>query len=819
MKNRQLYAVLISSLVLFFVIGTTGTYAYDDKIVHPEINEWAGRQSSLDDFIKTQLGFSAGINTTFLEKECWDWLRQGGTDEDAGVRWMSHFHDPLEPWDNSGLWNNDTLWHANLAWAQRPGNAFSWSAAREHYYQALVTQYESEFAQTFLTLGHLMHLVADMAVPAHVRDDAHPLGDLYEKWATIHCDPDKPAEFSCNFNYPDEPAKRLTPSLSIFVHANPADSGEAALAPEPISALWDQNKYRKILDNPWVTRTGISPESLANIGLAEYTNANFFSQDTIFYGYDHPSKTEAYTRTGALLSTVRFTDISIADLEIQIAEDNTPDFRIYAYASDEQGEYHLASLGYFFEEETLVEPGGTDTDHTLDDTVLADYAARLVPRAVGYSTALLDYFFRGRIGMRIAPEWMLVARREYEGLNTWHDNANRGLSRIGVWAWNTSTPAGGVIEAMDDGSIELVVVTDRYVLHCPQAINTNSRAIGTDEQLFVFDISQLPISMPADGSGLEVDLYLVYHGRLGQESNGVAVGHQRMLVSNNMTVSLPPKGVYAASQTMPWELADPGSQGFDTITLLVHNDVATTQGDLHLAATYRVTQENPFTGNISEPPGTSWRVSRGVAYSARVPTLSDNNGLPVQLTFSLDRPIPMYATDLRLHLYMDNAYGTQSIYDTGFKDVSEPHIFAVINKSTAGAATCYYMHHSDLYIKPVISSQYYPAEPVSISSLGPGRAWRIAVISDYQVIWDHPGFWYEPSSKCSDSPDTYHHSAHSMNDVVNKNQGDYFTGSVCTAGTDPCYGFITAWPPYFHDAYYFNTHPYDSGFLYFNQTP
>jgi hypothetical protein len=288
-----------------------------------------------------------------------------------------------------------------------------------------------------------------------------------------------------------------------------------------------------------------------------------------------------------------------------------------------------------------------------------------------------------------------------------------------------------------------------------------------------------------------------------------------MLVSNNMTISLPAKGVYASSQSMPWDLADPGTQGFDTITLLVHNDVATTEGDLHLAATYRVTQENPFAGTISEPPGTSWRVSRGVVYSAHVPTLADNNDLPVQLTFALDRPIPMYATDLRLHLYMGYGSGTQNIYDTGFKDVSEPHVFAVINKSVRGSAACYYMHSSDLYIKPVISGQYYPSDPFIVPSLAPGGSWRIAVISDYRVSWEHPGFWYEPSSYCNDSPETFHDSGQSMTDAVSKNQGDYFTGSVCPTDHDPCYGFIVSGPPYFNGPNYFNGHTYDSGFCYF----
>ncbi len=116
-----------------------------------------------------------------------------------------------------------------------------------------------------------MHLVSDMAVPAHVRPEYHLTldtsftdfiedPDLYEKWTAK--------------NYKTLNYSGLKPSSAIFKNFNPNNTVEYLLAPEPISALWDQNRYRKILDNPWVTRTGISAEGLANIGLSEYTNAN-----------------------------------------------------------------------------------------------------------------------------------------------------------------------------------------------------------------------------------------------------------------------------------------------------------------------------------------------------------------------------------------------------------------------------------------------------------------------------------------------------------------------------------------------------------------
>ena len=43
-----------------------------------------------------------------------------------------------------------------------------------------------------------------------------------------------------------------------------------------------------------------------------------------------------------------------------------------------------------------------DKAYTLDDKCFEDYASKLIPRAVGYSAALLDYFFRGEMQVSVA---------------------------------------------------------------------------------------------------------------------------------------------------------------------------------------------------------------------------------------------------------------------------------------------------------------------------------------------------------------------------------------------------------------------------------
>jgi hypothetical protein len=147
-------------------------------------------------------------------------------------------------------------------------------------------------------------------------------------------------------------------------------------APVLITALWDQNKYNGT--NPELTHP-MNP-LFSEIGLAEYANANFFSEDTIFTDYPHP----AYENT-------------TANLIERIARDGKLDqvWYVQGYTS-----LNLAAYSYFWDNGGLIPQG--KWLYNLDSYVYSDYASQLIPRAVGYSTALLNYFFRGK--MEVQPE-------------------------------------------------------------------------------------------------------------------------------------------------------------------------------------------------------------------------------------------------------------------------------------------------------------------------------------------------------------------------------------------------------------------------------
>jgi hypothetical protein len=102
-----------------------------------------------------------------------------------------HFHDPL-----NANWDDRRFVHPSLSmifpsmiyWAQSSDNDYSWLLSRDYYYQALLTGSEEQYAKTFRSIGQVMHLVSDAAVPAHVRNDAHLKkgfyddSDPYENW-------------------------------------------------------------------------------------------------------------------------------------------------------------------------------------------------------------------------------------------------------------------------------------------------------------------------------------------------------------------------------------------------------------------------------------------------------------------------------------------------------------------------------------------------------------------------------------------------------------------------------------------------------------
>lgn len=425
MKTKSIILItLLLSWGMFIASNIANAY---DESVHPEINEHAVRASKLDETLKTKLGYNEGVETPLTGQKVFWWFRQGGIDEDFLARPLLHFHDPLQPWSNAGLWGINS---ASVDWAQRSDNGESWQKARDHFYQALTTGSEAEFATTFNTLGQLMHLVSDLAVPAHVRNDAHPNGDLYEAWAA-----DKKN---------DDPQHYVGSKVDQIIFNQALTAGEA---PSPITALWDRDAYNGTnpsITIPWILppMPGFPPIPVSGpmkVGLAEYTNANFFSKDTIFKNYANPS----------YRNTTPIGDGDWLNPETVPGEDGKPDKRVYVWGyAGGNGNIRLAGASFITRDSAKA--GYISPPMVIDDNVNKDYASRLIPAAVGYSTALLDYFFRGDIDLIYDSSrgGYFIANNSAEGMTgtfaLYYDDNNTGTRRKFVEWTNKSVAANGL---------------------------------------------------------------------------------------------------------------------------------------------------------------------------------------------------------------------------------------------------------------------------------------------------------------------------------------------------------------------------------------
>ncbi len=389
---------------------------------HRTINEKVGNVQtpsgfSLNQYLIDNLKLSNGINeeisdSTGKKQYIYFWLRDGGEYEDVPawylpyLRSVNHFHNPITKQGFSGIWGTGFLsGESSLLWAQKPmgtqspGGYYSWHDVRDYFYKALTSAdkntRDTSFAQTFRGLGQLMHLVQDLSVPAHARNDGHGpcwLSYNYECWVEAH----------------PEIISASTPTvfdLNALGQPNP-------LASVPIANLFDTNRY-----------TGTNPEITIskNIGLSEYTNANFVSDDTIFKNFPYPKyRTQSYE--------IFEVDISATKKRIYLRK-----------KGDGEPIEHFATAGPFYKYLSF-NPELQKNELKLDGKCHQDYAQKLIPRAVGYSAGLLDYFFRGKMDMikdPNNPNQYIIKNLSNENMfgafSLYYDDTNNNRYLVASW--------------------------------------------------------------------------------------------------------------------------------------------------------------------------------------------------------------------------------------------------------------------------------------------------------------------------------------------------------------------------------------------------
>ncbi len=163
MKKRVCFPIIILLFLASVLVIPRRVFCYDTNIGHPNIAQMAG------------LLFNKNAEQKLTTEEI-GWLMIGATEEDTPTRWVNHFYDPIH---NIGL---KSIQLSAKNWAENPTAQTGFSLGDKSWQRALNDFNKGDKEKAYRELGHIIHLISDMFVPAHTRDDIHVTGDSYEQF-------------------------------------------------------------------------------------------------------------------------------------------------------------------------------------------------------------------------------------------------------------------------------------------------------------------------------------------------------------------------------------------------------------------------------------------------------------------------------------------------------------------------------------------------------------------------------------------------------------------------------------------------------------
>jgi hypothetical protein len=181
--------------------------------------------------------------------------------------------------------------------------------------------------------------------------------------------------------------------------------------------------------------------SSRSIGLAEYTNANFFSGDTInAKQFPHP-KTDHSQKI-----TKEHTGREGTYQREYFRRDCVGDY--CAAGGDKTYDGYLLSAVDLNDYWRLKNPNSADSKPVipiLDENVHQDYAQLLIPRATGYSAQALQYFFRGSLDAKLVEKSIIIKNTSDETISNgffslYYDNESGDRSLLATAQADTLEP-------------------------------------------------------------------------------------------------------------------------------------------------------------------------------------------------------------------------------------------------------------------------------------------------------------------------------------------------------------------------------------------
>ncbi len=111
--RKSFIIFILATIIASFYVPQALSLGVD---THRAINEHIAQELYLDNYLKNQLGMHLGVKTKFNAQQIFKLVGDGGAYEDAGVRSLNHFHNPLK---NKGILGQDSA----LDWATLPVGA------------------------------------------------------------------------------------------------------------------------------------------------------------------------------------------------------------------------------------------------------------------------------------------------------------------------------------------------------------------------------------------------------------------------------------------------------------------------------------------------------------------------------------------------------------------------------------------------------------------------------------------------------------------------------------------------------------------------
>ena len=546
-----------------------------------------------------------------------------------GYRSLGHFYNPVTNTTGIAVGTRAPAWALGVAdtasWdsTQVPdparGNHFSYMDARRFYwlaltykeapvsggqpFSALLTRRYSNFRQnlwasTLKSIGHVVHLLQDSASPQHVRAEAH--------------------SFLCNGNLLEEGlgnqevATRTFENFANYRVTFPFDVQLAAAgvnAKYSFANLCDDEKWRDMFEEAgqrtpaavaaWTTSSYPIPQFSvqrkffstraedafnSRRGLVDYTNRGFFTEGGFSLGFSSPP---------ALLNDPSFEQGDVQTVNVPGLDGNAnatiklkalywqvPD-AVASGFNDPNLRNGKAPIASF---EVWQYLGGQNAVPDRGQLSLANYVQiqdMLAPRAIAYTTGLINFFFRGKLEIEPITQriFAVINQGEPHTINAdgypirTSDGKVFGFTKIRLKVRNITDP---IIESGTGANVpqrvgvgKLVAVARYHRNACYKADLTGERQLRysppptllVDEPTCPANLptrtnyQEISVSAPQDilsdadlpgGTGVTpaslekvfdfsmdpipvnaTDLFIqvVYRGQLGEETDGIAVGN------------------------------------------------------------------------------------------------------------------------------------------------------------------------------------------------------------------------------------------------------------------------------------------------------